>query len=125
MERNDDIFKTIQIEEYIWIIYLVLIGLSFYANSIEKRYYIYNNDSDKSKYRSIIILIFFIALLVYIYFFNNSYNDVLKLKETDSYNKKFFNQANLLASTLIFIAGIIFLFIAIYDTDLDTEIAFS
>lgn len=125
MNKNDDIFRKIQTEEFIWIVYLVIIGLSFYANSIEKKYYMYNDGSKKIKYRSLTILIFLIALFVYIYFFNDSYNDVLNLKETDSYNKKFFNKANLAASTLILIAGVILLFIAIYDTELDTELAFS
>ena len=125
MNTNSDIFKKIQIEEFIWIIYLVIIVLSFYANSIEKKYYMYKDNNEKEKYRSLIILIFLIALCVYIYFFSDSYNNVLNLKMDDSYNKKFFNKANLTASTLILIAGVILLFIAIFDTELDTELAFS
>ena len=49
----------------------------------------------------------------------------MNLNISDTYNKKFFNKANLTASTLILIAGTILLFIAIFDIELDTELAFS
>lgn len=125
MNEQNVILEKIQIEEYIWIIYLIIIGLSFYANSLEKKYYKYSDIESKEKYRQFTILIFLIALIVYIYFFNDNYNEVKNLKLSDSYDRKFFNNANLAASTLILIAGTIFLFIAIYDVNLDTEIAFS
>lgn len=124
-ENNQEILKKIQTEEYIWIVYLVIIGLSFYANNIEKKYYQYNDLKAKEKYRRLSILIFTIALVVYIYFFQDSYRDVKNLKPWDSYSKRFFNNANLTASTLILIAGVILLFVAIFDTDLETELAFS
>ena len=40
-------------------------------------------------------------------------------------NQKIFNELNYIASALIVIAGVIFLYIAIYDKNLDTEIAFN
>lgn len=125
MNERQDILKKIRIEEYIWIVYLVIIGLSFYSNSIERQYYKYGNIPAKEKYRELTILIFSIALVVYIYFFNDSYRDVKNLKPTDSFDKHFFNKANLTASTLILVAGTILLFIAIYDIELNTELAFS
>lgn len=125
MNRNDEILKKIKTEEYIWIIYIIIIFLSFYANSNERKYYMYKDNSYKIVYRNLNIIIFLVALCIYIYFFNDSYKDVLNLKKSDSFDKIFFNKANLIASTLIFIAGIILLFIAIYDTELDTELAFS
>ncbi len=125
MNENSEILKKIKDENYIWIVYLVIIGLSFYSNSIEKKYYQYGDSSAKEKYRQLNILIFSIALAVYIYFYNGSYQDVEKLKPWDSYNKKFFNKASLTASTLILISGVILLFIALFDENLDTEIAFS
>lgn len=125
MDERSEILKKIQTEEYIWLLYLVIIGLSFYSNSAEKKYYMNDDLAAKEKYRRLNILIFLIALMVYIYFFNDSYKDVKNLCPKDSYNKKFFNKANLTASTLILIAGAIFLFIAIYDVELETELAFS
>lgn len=125
MNEKREILKKLKVEEDIWLIYLLIIGLSFYSNSVERKYYI-NNDLDaKEKYRKINILIFLIALIIYIYFFNDSYNDIKNLSSSDSYDKRFFNKASFTASTLILISGAILLFIAIYDENLSTELAFS
>lgn len=32
MRNKEEVLKTIQMENYIWIVYLILIGLSFLAN---------------------------------------------------------------------------------------------
>ena len=125
MNETEEILKKIKIEEYIWVVYLVIIGLSFYANDVERKYYQYNDLNAKEKYRKLSILIFTIALLVYIYFYRDSYKDVKNLKPWDTERKKFFNEASLLASTLILISGSILLFIAIFDVNIETELAFS
>lgn len=125
MSNNKEILKTIDDENKVWLIYLILIGLCFYANDFEKKYFQENNLQAKEKYRELNILIFTIALIVYSYFFNSSYNDIKKLKPHDNHRKKFYNEINCLASVLILIAGTILLFIAVSDTELETEIAFS
>lgn len=125
MNEKREILKKLKLEEDIWLIYLLIIGLSFYSNSVERKYYINNDLEAKEKYRKINILIFLIALLIYIYFFNDSYNDIKNLSSSDSYDKRFFNKASFTASTLILISGAILLFIAIYDENLSTELAFS
>ena len=113
MNQKDKILKTIQIENYVWILYLILIGLSFYANYEEE------------KYRCLNIIIFSIALLVYLYFFYDNYKNVMERDINTSCSKAFYDDLNLLASTLILIAGAIFLYIAISDINLETEIAFN
>ncbi len=125
MNEKRKILKKLKVEEDIWLIYLLIIGLSFYSNSVERKYYINNDLEAKEKYRKINILIFLIALIIYIYFFNDSYNDIKNLSSSDSYDKRFFNKASFTASTLILISGAILLFIAIYDENLSTELAFS
>ena len=35
----------------VWVLYLVLIGLSFYANNQEEKYYLFKDETAKSKYR--------------------------------------------------------------------------
>lgn len=125
MNEKREILKKLKVEEDIWLIYLLIIGLSFYSNSVERKYYINDDLEAKEKYRKINILIFLIALIIYIYFFNDSYNDIKNLSSSDSYDKRFFNKASFTASTLILISGTILLFIAIYDENLSTELAFS
>lgn len=123
--NNSPILKEIETENFIWIIYLFLIGLSFLANKFEKDYYINGNITDKEKYRIINIFIFTVALIIYIYFFKGNIDTVNKLNCGDSYDKIFFNKLNLFSTSLIVIAGIIFLYIAINDKNLETEISFN
>lgn len=117
--------KQINIENKIWIIYVGIILFSWYSNYLEKDYYLNKNVKSKEKYRKILILIFAILVIVYYYFLNSSFEDVKKLKENDSDNKKLFVYLSFIASLLIFISGLIFLFIALSDENLDVELAFN
>lgn len=125
MEEILDRLEDIKIENNIWILYLIIIGISYLANSYEKKYFIYNDQKAKEKYRQLTILIFSIVLLVYIYFAKDAVKNVNNLKPWDNKNKKTLTNLNAVASNLILIAGIIFLYIAIVDTDLNIEIAFN
>lgn len=125
MNNSKEILNEIETENFIWIIYLLIIGLSFLANSFEKDYYINNNLESKDIYRMINIFIFSVVLMVYLYFFKGNFKVINELSVFDSYKKKRFNELNFIASALIVIAGVIFLYIAIYDENLDTEIAFN
>lgn len=117
--------KDIKIENYIWIIYIGIIVLSWYANSKEKNYILTKSEKSKKEYQWLMILIFSILLLIYYYFTKDSYDDVLKLKPGDSNKKIALRYASFIGSFLILISGIIFLIIAIVDDNIDTEIAFN
>ena len=117
--------KEIKTEDYIWIIYIGIIILSWYSNSLERRYFIFNDLKSKEEYRKILILIFSILLVVYLYFFYSSLSDVEELKETDSDKKKQLAYLSLIASLLIVISGAIFLYIAYADESIDIELAFN
>ena len=117
--------RQIRIEDYIWVIYIGIIALSYYSNYLEKKYYVSGDLFSKDKYRNIIILIFSILLIVYFYFLYDSYKSVSDLKSSDSEKKKRLVYLSFLASLLIFISGAIFLYIAFTDTDLNVELAFN
>ncbi len=124
MENKEEILRTIEIENYIWVIYLVIIFLSFIANKEEVNYFINNDMQSKSNYRKLVIIIFSIALGIYYYFFVSGYKTYKNLSPYDTESKKFFETINFIANILILISGVIFLFIAIFDEELETEIAF-
>ena len=67
----------------------------------------------------------YLFIIVYFYFLYDSYNGVKDLNEFDTEKKKRLSYLSFLASLLIFISGIIFLYIAISDTDLNVELAFN
>ena len=99
--------------------------MSFYANSKEKDFILYNDLKSKSEYQNLMILIFGILLIIYIYFAIDSYMDVKNLDDDDTEKKKALIYASFIGSFLILISGIIFLTIAILDDNIDTEIAFN
>jgi predicted secreted protein len=117
--------EQIDIENFIWIVYLIIIGLSLYANHFEKKYFLNSDQSAKEKYRNLSIIIFTIAVIVYIYFLYDNYKDYKDLKNTDSIKTKKLSELSLLGSGLIFISGIIYLYIAIVDENIDIELAFN
>ena len=117
--------KQIKIEDYIWFIYIGVIFLSWYSNYLERNYYLYNDLTSKNKYRYTLIIIFTILLIVYFYFLKSAYEDYKNLKEDDSNQKKNLVTLSLLGSLFVFVSGLIFLYIAIQDQDLNVEIAFN
>lgn len=125
---NNDNYKIIQeieTENFIWIIYLFIIGISFLANYYEKDYYKNENQISKDRYRLLNIFVFSVAFIIYLYFFKGNYENIKNLSCYDSKSKIKFNELNYMASILIVIAGAILLYIAIFDKDLETEIAFN
>jgi len=117
--------KQLNNEDYIWLIYIGIIILSWYSNNLERKYFIFNDRISKEKYRNIIIFIFSILIVVYLYFLKDSYNDLQNLKPTDTSKKKNLTSLSFIASLLIAISGAIFLYIAIMDEELNVELAFN
>lgn len=124
-KETEERLKQIQAENYVWVIYIFLIILCFISNYYEKDYFITNNQISKEKYRNILIFIFSVALLVYTYFLYDSYQDYKNLSIYNNKKKKDFTKYSLIGSILIFIAGAIFLYIAINDQDIEVELAFN
>ena len=126
--NNDEVsnkLKEIEIEDFIWIIYVGIILLSWYSNSLERKYFLYNDLNSKERYRKIIILIFSILIIIYLYFFKGAIDDIHNLKWYDSLKKKKLTQLSCMGSLFIVISGIIFLYIAFTDNDIDVELAFN
>ncbi len=125
MNNKLDRLKDIKVENFIWIIYIGIIVLSYIANSKEKNFILTNNEDSKHEYQILMITIFTILLFIYYYFVSDSIKDVKSLKNDDDLKKVLLNYASLIGSIFILISGIIFLLIAILDDNIDTEIAFN
>ena len=123
-EINERINK-INIENFVWLIYIGIICLNWYANKVEKEYFINNNLKSRNEYRKLMLLIFIILNIIYFYFSIDSYNELKKIKPTYSEQKKNLVFLSFIGSLLIFISGLIFIYIIIKDESIDVEIAFS
>ena len=124
-EELNEKLKELKIEDFIWFIYIGIIFLSWYSNSLERKYFIFNDQVSKEKYRKIIIIIFSILVIVYLYFLNDSYKSLKSLNQFDSQKKQDLVYLSYIASLLIAVSGFIFLYIAIEDEDLNVELAFN
>ena len=124
-EQINKKIKEINTEDMIWVVYIGIIFLSFVSNSLEKKYYMNNDIKSKEKYQKIMIFIFAVLLIVYVYFLKSSIESIKNLKPSDSKKKKELVYLSFLASLLIAISGLIFLYIAIVDDNLDVELAFN
>lgn len=125
MNNRLDKLKDIEIENKIWIIYIGIIILSWYTNSKEKTFLLYNDEKTKKEYQNLLILIFSILVIIYYYFAKDSYDKLININEFDSNKKKYLLYLSFIASFLILISGIIFLNIAIQDDQIDVELAFN
>lgn len=117
--------KQLKMEELVWIIYIGIIIFSFYSNSLERKYFIYNDLECKKKYQKTLIIIFSILIVVYLYFLKDSFDSLKNLSPCDSFEKKNLVYLSFIASLLIAISGFLFLYIAIKDESIDVEIAFN
>lgn len=120
-----DKLRYIKIENFVWIIYIGIILFSYYSNHLEEKYLLYNDLKSKDKYQKSLIIIFLTLLIIYYYFAQDSYNEIKNLDNDDSNRKKVLTYATFTASFLILISGIIYLYIAIVDEEIETELAFN
>ena len=117
--------NQLKIEDFIWVIYIIIIIISWYSNTLERKYFVYNDLKSRDKYRKVMIFIFSILIIIYLYFFKNSFDDIKNLNYYDTEEKKDLTYLSFIASLLIAISGFIFLYIAIKDEDIDVELAFN
>ena len=124
-EEINEKLKILNTEDYIWLIYIGIIFMSWYSNSLERKYFTENDIESKTKFQKIMVLIFTILIVIYLYFLKESINDIKNLKTWDTPKKKNLVYLSFLGSLLIAISGFIFLYISIVDENLDIELAFN
>ena len=112
MNNIEEKLKEIDTENFIWVIYIGIIILSYYSNYLEKNYFLYHDIKSKQEYRNIIIFIFSVLIIVYFYFLNSSLDDVRNITPNDPRYKNNLIMLSFIGSLLIFISGLIFLYIA-------------
>lgn len=126
MDKNKlDKLEDISKENFVWVIYIGIIILSYYANSKEKRYILFNDEESKHEYRNLMILIFSILVIIYFHFTKDSYDDYIEIDGNIYDKRKLLHLASFIGSLLVLISGIIFLSIIIVDEEIDVEIAFN
>ena len=120
---NEKRVKQIDTENKIWIIYFIIIGLSYYGNYYEKDYFKNNNLKSKEIYQKTNATVFTILLIIYSYFEKDAIES-FKIKNKTKKQKEY-DTLSLIATSAVLLSGIIFLYIILDDKNLDSEIAFN
>ena len=116
----DDKLEEIRLENYIIIIYYVLLTIYLYANSIEVNYIKYNNEIDKERYKLLLYIVFGITAIIALYYTIDSFKD---LRNNDRDDIRRLKELSLLANILVLIAAVIILYIIYRDVDLNLEVS--
>ena len=124
-EELNNKLKQLRNEDYIWIVYIGIIFASWYANTLERSYYVNNDEESKQKYRQVMIYIFVVLVVVYLYFLKGAIEDLENLKPTDSEQKRRLVTLSFIGTLFIALSGFIFLYIALEDQELNVELAFN
>ena len=124
IDELEERIEAIRQENFVWIIYLVVIGISYYANKLEIDYFKTNNEESAKWYRYLEILVFSIVTIIYLYFTIKDYMEVMSLSDDDSYNNKKYAYLSLISDVAVLFAAGILLYIAIDDRNIEAEIFF-
>ncbi len=102
--------KILEIENIVWIIYLIFVPFGILANNLEIKDLENNNDNNRKKYKTINIIIFIIAILIYIFFVRILYKRYKEKRSISSF-------LNLLGSFFILIGAISLLIVEIFGDE--------
>lgn len=107
---NENKETTLKNENIVWLLYGIFAIFGIYSNNLQLEDLRNNNDNNKKKSKTINIIILIIAIFIYLYFINLTY------KRYNNDPKKE-NLLSSIATTLVFIAGLIFLYLEIYGEE--------
>ena len=116
---DSETLKEVQVEDYIWIIYIFLAIFAIVSNQHEKEYIKKHSKRDESVFRTINTEIFIVTFLIYLYFVYINYKHIKRLGPNSSPKQVLLANAGVVEAILFLIAGGISLLISIYGDDED------
>ena len=122
-ENLEKRLKQIKTENIFLGIFIILILLAYIDNNKEIDYFLNINLNSKNEYYNIRIFIFLIVVIISGYYFYQNYQEIISKKNIRSLKEKEYLNLELIASGAALIASIIYLYIAITDTNIESEIS--
>lgn len=117
--RDSETLKEVQIEDYIWIIYIFLAIFAIISNHYEKEYIKKHDKNAEKTFRLINTEIFIIIFIIYIYFVYVNYKHIKNLDSTSSFKNILISNAGFIAAVIFLVGGLINLLISIFGSDDD------
>ena len=116
----NDKLEEIKIENFIIIIYYILLTIYLIANTIETNYIKYGNDKDREKYRLLLYIVFGTTFIISLFYCIEGIKELQKQTDNEVYKLK---KLSTIANILVLIASIIILYIIYKDKDINLEIS--
>ena len=107
-EHDQKRVKELVIDEWIWVVFIILSALNISGDEVEKHWCYYHEKRDKEISRKIFTFTVFASFLIYLYLAYKNYNKY-KNACNGKQNTSLF-EARFLASSLVVIASSIFLY---------------
>ncbi len=105
MNRTVKEIEQIDFEKIIWIAIAISALLTLYADSLQKKYLLYNDINDQLTAKQIYFILLIVSIIIYTYFLIRNYSDLQEYKNTkkeELYNLRFI-------ASLLFVIGTILL----------------
>lgn len=119
MKENNEL-REITINEWIWGVFLLLSLANIYGDELEKNSLQQKKRHDNNA-RKIFLTTASVALIIYLYFVINSYNELSNLKQKNKNTK--LQEINLLGNTLVFLGACLLIYYKYKNKkDLTTEL---
>ena len=116
---DSETLHEVQVEDYIWYIYIFLAIFALVSNHYEKDYLKTHNKKEESIFRTINTEIFIVTFIIYLYFVYINYKHIKRLDPNSSPRQVLLANAGFISSVLFLIAGGISLLISLYGDDED------
>lgn len=103
MKEQDELIKTLTLENYIWVIYIGIAFFNIYADELIKKAIKNNTKDEENKARKIFLGVLIITIIIYIYFLNKNYKDWKKHYDKEEYKIRLLGSILVLTGTLCFL----------------------
>ncbi len=107
--------ENLEIDDFIWYIYIFIVAAALYSNKLEREYLLYNDKKKQSEFHTINAVVLTIGFFIYIYFVYRGYEKYRKKNTLSS-------QLNLIATILFLVAGGILLYLEVVYRDEENEL---
>lgn len=115
----NDKLQEIENENFIIGIYFILLTIYLYANTIEVKYLKYKKVQDKENYRLLLYIVFGTTFIITLYYTITNLND---LKKNQNIEVQKLKELSTIATILILISTIIYLYIIHEDKNINLEV---
>ncbi len=114
MKQNEKL-KDLTIDEWIWVVFIILSLFNIYGDELEKKFYREKNPNAKSLSKNIFTFTVFISFLIYFYLGYKRYK-VMKFRQENNLETNIC-QTRFFASFLVVIASFLFLYCQLTDKE--------